>query len=194
MRSRPSPLLPHETFRLVERYGAQDSVVERIRSELESRGWSQSELSRRLADLRPPYHLSQGAVSRMLAYDNPREITVDDLLAFVRVFSIPLEEFVLPAAITCEVGGWGAYMTAIDKLERLHEAIAEYEAAVATVRDLIDQHPGLQPRIQWHRERLHETSTDGGTPVELQAADDILTDAPIRFERITDLPKGGKQS
>lgn len=166
-------MLPHETFRLVERYGAQDSVVERLRNELESRGWSQSELSRRLADLKPPYHLSQGAISRMLAYDNPREITVDDLLAFVRVFGIPLEEFVLPAAITYEVGGWGAYMTAVDKLERLREAQAEYEAAVAQARELVEQHAGLKPRLLWHRERLAESDPNAGS-AEVEAAEAVL--------------------
>jgi transcriptional regulator with XRE-family HTH domain len=166
-------MLPHETFRLVERYGAQDSVVERLRSELEARGWSQSELSRRLADLRPPYHLSQGAISRMLAHDNPREITVDDLLAFVRVFGIPMEEFVLPTSITYEVGGWGAYMTAVDKLERLREARTEYDAAVAQARELVDEHAGLTPRLRWHRERLLETDPEGET-VEVQAVDAVL--------------------
>lgn len=166
-------MLPHETFRLVERYGAQDSVVERLRAELESRGWSQSELSRRLADLRPPYHLSQGAISRMLAYDNPREITVDDLLAFVRVFGIPMDEFVLPTSITYEVGGWGAYMTAVDKLERLREARAEYDAAVAQARELVDEHAGLKPRLMWHRERLLEADPEGES-VEVQAVDAVL--------------------
>jgi transcriptional regulator with XRE-family HTH domain len=166
-------MLPHETFRLVERYGAQDSVVERLRSELEARGWSQSELSRRLADLRPPYHLSQGAISRMLAYDNPREITVDDLLALVRVFGIPMDEFVLPTSINYEVGGWGAYMTAVDKLERLREARAEYEAAVAQARELVDEHAGLTPRLKWHRERLLETDPEGET-AEVQAVDAVL--------------------
>ena len=78
----------------------------------------------------------------MLAYDSPREITVDDLLAFVRVFGVPLEEFVLPAAITYEVGGWGAYMTAVDSLERLQEAQAEYDAAVAQARELVAKHAG----------------------------------------------------
>jgi transcriptional regulator with XRE-family HTH domain len=166
-------MLPHETFRLVERYGAQDSVIERLRSELDARGWSQSELSRRLADLRPPYHLSQGAISRMLAYDNPREITVDDLLAFVRVFGIPMEEFVLPASITYEVGGWGAYMAAVDKLERLREAQAEYDAAVAQARELVAEHAGLKPRLKWHRERLLESDPEGET-VEVQAVDAVL--------------------
>jgi transcriptional regulator with XRE-family HTH domain len=166
-------MLPHETFRLVERYGAQDSVVERLRAELESRGWSQSELSRRLADLRPPYHLSQGAISRMLAYDNPREITVDDLLAFVRVFGIPMDEFVLPTSITYEVGGWGAYMTAVDKLERLREARAEYDAAVAQARELVNAHAGLKPRLMWHRERLLEADPEGES-VEVQAVDAVL--------------------
>jgi transcriptional regulator with XRE-family HTH domain len=166
-------MLPHETFRLVERYGAQDSVVERVRAELESRGWSQSELSRRLADLRPPYHLSQGAISRMLAYDNPREITVDDLLAFVRVFGIPMDEFVLPTSITYEVGGWGAYMTAVDKLERLREARAEYDAAVAQARELVNEHAGLKPRLMWHRERLLEADPEGES-VEVQAVDAVL--------------------
>ena len=176
-------MLPHETFRLVERYGAQDSVVERLRSELEARGWSQSELSRRLADLRPPYHLSQGAISRMLAYDNPREITVDDLLAFVRVFGIPLEEFVLPAAITYEVGGWGAYMTAVDKLEKLREAQAEYDAAVAQARELVAEHAGLKPRLKWHRERLLETDPDAQTS-EVQAVDAVLgTARPKKSKR-----------
>jgi transcriptional regulator with XRE-family HTH domain len=164
---------PHETFRLVERYGAQDSVVERLRAELESRGWSQSELSRRLADLRPPYHLSQGAISRMLAYDSPREITVDDLLAFVRVFGIPMDEFVLPTSITYEVGGWGAYMTAVDKLERLREARAEYDAAVAQARELVGEHAGLKPRLMWHRERLLEADPEGES-VEVQAVDAVL--------------------
>lgn len=166
-------MLPHETFRLVERYGAQDSVVERLRSELDARAWSQSELSRRLADLRPSYHLSQGAISRMLAYENPREITVDDLLAFVRVFGIPLEEFVLPTSITYEVGGWGAYMTAVDKLERLREAQAEYEAAVAQAREMVAEHAGLKPRLMWHRERLLESDPQGET-VEAQAVDAVL--------------------
>ncbi len=172
-------MLPHETFRLVERFGAQDSVVERLRSELEARGWSQSELSRRLADLRPPYHLSQGAISRMLAYDNPREITVDDLLAFARAFGIPLDEFVLPAAITYEVGGWGVYMTAVDKLEKLREAQAEYDTAVTQAQEVLANHAGLKPRLQWHRERLLESDPDGET-AEVVAVNAVLGTAKPR--------------
>jgi transcriptional regulator with XRE-family HTH domain len=187
-------MLPHKTFQLVAQHGSQFSVVDRLRTELEQRGWSQSELSRRLADLKPRYHLSQGAISRMLAYDNPREITVDDLLAFVRVFNIPLEEFVLPSAITYEVGGWGAYMTAIDKLERLYEAFEEYDAAVTKARAMVKEHVGLSPRLKWHRERLLEATPEGEAPVELQAVEDILGSAPIRFERVADPPKKGKPS
>ena len=176
---------PDESFRLVNRYGAQDSVVERLRSELETRGWSQSELSRQLAALKPPYHLSQGAISRMLAYDNPREITVDDLLAFVRVLGIPLDEFVLPAAVSDDVGGWGAYMTAVERLERLREAVSDYEDALAKARQMIESHPGLGPRIEWHRERMLDSKDPtGDMPAELEAATDVLADKPIRYERL----------
>lgn len=76
----------------------------------------------------------------MLAYDNPREITVDDLLAFVRVLGIPLDEFVLPAAVSDDVGGWGAYMTAVERLERLREAVSDYEDALAKARQMIESH------------------------------------------------------
>lgn len=175
---------PDESFRLVNRYAAQDSVVERLRSELEARAWSQSELSRQLAALKPPYHLSQGAISRMLAYETPREITVDDLLAFVRALGIPLDEFVLPAAVTDDVGGWGAYMAAVERLERLREAVNDYEDALTKARAMMDSKPGLKPRIEWHRERLLDsTGSDKEMPVELEAAHDLLADEPIRFER-----------
>jgi hypothetical protein len=32
------------------------------------------------------------------------------------------------------------------------------------------------------------------SPVELQAVEDILSDAPIRFDRVPDPPKKGKRS
>ena len=95
----------------------------------------------------------------------------------------------LPAAVTDDIGGWGAYMAAVERHERLREAVNDYEDALTKARAMIDSKPGLKPRIEWHRERLlATTSPDNELPVELEAANDLLADEPIRFERVPGPP------
>jgi transcriptional regulator with XRE-family HTH domain len=81
---------------LVATDGREDYLAERITTERKARGWSQERLAKELS--RVGCHMPQSSISKI---ENPsasarRGITVDEAIAFSRLFEVPLVELVLP--------------------------------------------------------------------------------------------------
>jgi transcriptional regulator with XRE-family HTH domain len=91
------PFTWSEGNNLINALGREDHLAARITLERKNKGWTQSQLARELAKIEgaPPIH--QTAISKI---ENPRNgrraISVDEAIAFARVFDIPLGELVLP--------------------------------------------------------------------------------------------------
>jgi transcriptional regulator with XRE-family HTH domain len=129
-----------EGNRIVEELGSEGHLAARITSEREAREWSQSELARQMKKVNCP--IPQTAISKI---EKPqtggrRAITVEEALAFAKVFGIPFGELLLPvdqfksmsnlrllgaaeAAVTIKSQADGAYRDVVN------------EVAVAAVKD-----------------------------------------------------------
>ncbi len=92
-----SPALDYEgAHKLVVGLGREGLLAERIEQERKARGWSQERLVKEMAKAGCP--LPQSAISKI---ERPgpggrRAITLDEALAFSRVFDTPLPELVVP--------------------------------------------------------------------------------------------------
>lgn len=91
-----APLDYDGAHRLTVRLGREDLLAARIERERRARGWSQERLAREMAQAGCP--LPQSAISKI---ERPgpggrRAITLDEALAFSRVFDTPLPELVVP--------------------------------------------------------------------------------------------------
>lgn len=79
--------------------GSERNVVDRIRHELERRGWSQAELSRRMES-----HASGSTggvihpvvLSKLLSGDRGRHVSIDQLVTLAAVFDVSVAEMLLP--------------------------------------------------------------------------------------------------
>lgn len=73
--------------------GSERAVAALIRQLREDRGWSQRELSEKLAKV--GCHIDHSGIQRIEAGKKARKITVDELFAFAMVFQIPVEQMLL---------------------------------------------------------------------------------------------------
>jgi transcriptional regulator with XRE-family HTH domain len=72
------------------------NVADHVRLEREMRGWSTAELARQVTAAGCP--LSQSAVWRIESGDPPRKISVDELVAFAKVFDKPIDQLLEPVS------------------------------------------------------------------------------------------------
>jgi transcriptional regulator with XRE-family HTH domain len=73
---------------------SEESLARRVAYERERREWSTEGLARRMTDVGCPIH--QSAIWKIENGKPPRRITVDELVAFSRVFDVSIEELLLP--------------------------------------------------------------------------------------------------
>jgi transcriptional regulator with XRE-family HTH domain len=124
---------------------AEDHLARRIAAEREARNWTYDGLAKRMTDVGCP--MNQSAIYKIEQVTPRRRITVDELVAFSRVFAIPVEQLLLPpeVAVNEEVGlrvlAWDRAndaMVVAQQAER--QAWADLEAYVA-------EHPELKKRL-----------------------------------------------
>ena len=77
--------------------GGESSLAERIAFERAARGWSPAGLASRMEQVGCPINTS--AIYKLEKADPPRRITVDELIAFARVFDLPPEDLLQPASV-----------------------------------------------------------------------------------------------
>jgi transcriptional regulator with XRE-family HTH domain len=74
--------------------GSSRSLARRIAYEREQRGWKQATLARHMTDA--GFEMTQSTISKFERADNPRRITVDELVGFSQVFGIRADELLWP--------------------------------------------------------------------------------------------------
>lgn len=137
------------TYRLVAEQGSEKYVIERIREEMEKRGWSQAELSRRMGGV-----LSQGVLSKMLRggeYGRGRHVSIDQLITLSKVFSVPLDELLVPEGTMAHIRGWRYLMEAADLQA---EFDFEYDKKLTWLGLALRRSPGLLKRLREYRDEL----------------------------------------
>ena len=118
---------PGDVF--AERYLAQ-----RIARERENRGWSYEGLASRMTQAGCP--LNQSAIYKIERGDPPRRITVDELVAYSRVFGIPVDQLLLDPELEAE-------QRVIDKLNAVNALAAAHAEAEANLIDAVEEVRGL---------------------------------------------------
>jgi transcriptional regulator with XRE-family HTH domain len=118
-----------EGHRLIEKVGGEDHLALRITTERNRLGLSQEKLAEAMAKAGCP--VPQSAISKI---ENParggrRAITVEEAIAFSKVFSVPLGELLLPAAALDYVQALKALADGPDLLIAADQARWEVEHA-----------------------------------------------------------------
>jgi transcriptional regulator with XRE-family HTH domain len=122
---------------LVNEYGSEENIAERIREELKARGWSQAKLAKEMAA--NGYAIHQSAISKIVAPpsgDGRRSVSVDEALGFAKTFGVELQELLVP--------GYRLFLNRAGKLIAQGAAAfrakiqteAEYQALIRQVTDL----------------------------------------------------------
>jgi transcriptional regulator with XRE-family HTH domain len=143
------------TYRLVSELGSEKYVIERIREEMEKRGWSQAELSRRmeLSKRCSGGVLTQGVLSKMLRGGQDgrgRHVSIEQLITLSKVFSVPLNELLVPASTLANIRGWRYYLESLDIAKDIRDLATLHRDRLADIRKLIETSPELSERIVDH--------------------------------------------
>lgn len=76
---------------------AESHLAGRIAMEREARGWTNDGLAKRMTDAGCP--MSGSAIFKIEKGDPPRRIVVDELVAFSKVFGVPVQDLLVPPEI-----------------------------------------------------------------------------------------------
>ncbi len=122
------------------------NLARRVEYERRRRGWSQERLAAQMARAGVPVH--QSAISKIERTTDRRAITVDEALAFARVFEIPFDQMLKPvdAAMNEEVDRlWSMYGRALEAAGDAREAAERLRFELG---QLIDQNPGADEALK----------------------------------------------
>ncbi len=131
---------------------AEEHLAQRVQAERERRGWTNEGLAKRMADIGCP--MSGSAIYKIEKGEPRRRIVVDELVAFSRVFQIPLTEILIPpdVAISAE------FARLLDEWAQaeLDSRAAEARATdvFATLTDLVRAELDGGADIEWTLARL----------------------------------------
>jgi transcriptional regulator with XRE-family HTH domain len=119
------------------RIGHEQALAARIAFERETRGWSYEGLASRME--KAGCAINGSAIYKIERADPPRRVTVDEFVAFARVFQVPIEELLLPATVARQ----SKLMKGLDDLAEsffaLRAAQDAYDDLVARLSELADQ-------------------------------------------------------
>jgi transcriptional regulator with XRE-family HTH domain len=161
-----------EGNRIVRELGREENLASRIAVERNARKWTQLELAREMADIGCP--IPQTAISKI---EKPqtggrRAITVDEAIAFAKVFEIPFGELFLPTDMLTSIANARLVEAAYAVLQQRSQTEQRYteqvaEVAVAAFKDtgfaaqLTEQRQALGPDQKHARTRRKLTTPPG---------------------------------
>ncbi len=122
--------------------GNEATLARRIRWERENRGWTPASLAHRMTQLGCP--MNQSAIWKIENNDPPRRITVDELVAFARVFAVDNVDEMLLAP---EVVGDKMIVELLQKLRALTE---QRMNVLGDLVEHIKKHPGAEEALEQH--------------------------------------------
>lgn len=130
----------------------EDNVATHVQIEREARGWSTAELARRVTEA--GCSMSQSAIWRIENGEPRRKISVDELIAFSKVFGRPLHDLLKPVSpdypavlirallyewMTQEKALWHAEMEATYYFSDLAQMLAIYPGAMSHLQELLGE-------------------------------------------------------
>jgi len=109
---------------------AEDNLAERIAAEREAHGWTNDGLAKRMTDAGCP--MTGSAIFKIEKAEPRRRIVVDELVAFSRVFGIPIEQLLLDPELVAE-------QEVIDKLNAVNTLAAARDEAETKLIGTVDE-------------------------------------------------------
>jgi transcriptional regulator with XRE-family HTH domain len=140
---------------LLETAGAEDNLASRLAGMRQRHGWSQDRLAAEMAKAGCP--IPQSAISKIErpAAGGRRAITVDEALAFARVFNMSLHELVLPQDALAEVQALRDLAEGMEALADREEAVNRYNSIVNRLAERMEKEPRWAAIIKGELDRLH---------------------------------------
>lgn len=133
---------------------AEENIAARIEWEMRRRGWSQERLAKEMTDAGCPMH--QSAISKIIKPGKGvkrRAITVNEAVAFARVFEVPLDELQLPLEVAQSQQAH-LLIHEIDELSNQMSAVINREhLAWLRLGDLLNDQVIVDGYVHW----LHNT-------------------------------------
>jgi transcriptional regulator with XRE-family HTH domain len=161
--------------------GNSRSLARRIAYEREQREWKQSTLARRMTDA--GYPTTQSTISKLEQTENPRRITVDELVGFSQVFGIRADDLLLPPEVVAD-----------RDLRRLLDNWRKSRLAEAEARD------GIAAYLEGHPDRegvLQDLFSDGDwsalTNAALAAVSKLQRSGALAGMSFADMKKAHEQ-
>lgn len=134
--------------------GGEANLAERVRVERERKGWSYERLAEQMKAAGCP--TQSAAMFRIEKGDPPRRITVDELIAFARVFGTTEADLLKPVELIRKELAQDAVEALSQADERLAEAVLAEAHAWSTWQRLADEDDELSEFAS----NLHETRGD----------------------------------
>ncbi len=122
------------------------SLARRVAHERESRRMSYEGLASRMVNVGCPINAS--AIYKIEKSDPPRRITVDELVAFSKVFDIAIDQLLLPPEVVAS-GELRALVVAWDEATVLfNAATVEERESRRRLQDFVAEHPELAESLE----------------------------------------------
>lgn len=103
-------------------------------------------MAKRMSDL--GCAIQHTAIYKMVKADPPRRVTVDELVAFARVFDLGVEELLLPVeAVTNRhvKAAFAEWANAVSESDKAHRRVGE---ARASISELLKNHPETRVSVE----------------------------------------------
>jgi hypothetical protein len=118
-----------------------DHLAERMVYERDLRDWSNESLARRMTDVGCP--INQSALYKLDKVRPRRRITVEELVAFSRVFDLSLDELLIPPALVENREAVRLATQWTNARESLRLADERFDAAKEELRAYLNGHPDV---------------------------------------------------
>lgn len=145
--------------RYVSEMGGEDHLAARIEAERGKREWSQSELARQMVDVGCP--VNQTSISKIEKLRGRRAISVDELIAFAKVFDLPAGELVLPESVLRSVKARQALSEGQEALQAKQQADDRYDTVLRDIANgALDDTDLMQSLIELRDRAEAQTQRD----------------------------------
>jgi transcriptional regulator with XRE-family HTH domain len=164
---RPNPL------RLLQ---SEANLARRVAFEREQRQWTYEGTAKRMTDV--GCAIQGSAIYKIEKGQPPRRISVDELVAFGKVFDLDLADLLVPVDVILDNHSKALVQAWLDARKALYDAWAQMDAADVNFREYVEQHPEAREPVytafaaaaaadpeaeaDWYRK--HPVAVDFGPP------------------------------
>ncbi len=164
---------------------AEENLARRITFEREARGWSYDGTAKRLADAGCPIQAS--AIFKIEKGQPRRRISVDELVAFARVFEVDVNELLVPVDMVLQEAARGLLEEAFLAQRELVQGVGSLVRAALKLRAFVMDHgPDVQETIDEFLDWLKDEVTQDMQPSVLPEVEhavshllDVIYDAEL---------------